>query len=768
VASRLGWRLFLIALVVGGAVALIETRPAKLGLDLRGGTQIVLEAKDTPRQRVDDDTAERTLEVLRRRVDQLGVAEPNLQRTGPRRIIVELPGVEDPEEAVEVIGRTAQLEFRAILGIEEPSELETTPTTSETSDELVLLDEEGISLRLGPPEVTGDAVRDAQAVIDSQTGGWHVEVAFRGQGAQEWAELTGRAACAPIGDPTRRIAIVLDKDVISSPQVAEEVACNEGITGGQTVITGGFSDEEAKELALLVRAGALPVPVEVVERSTVGPTLGAQAIKASVKAALIGASLTGLYMVAYYRLLGALAVLGLLVYGAVSFGALGGIGATLTLPGVAGFVLAVGMAVDANVLVFERMKEEYGAGKRVGWATAEGFRRAWSAIADSNVTTLLAAVLLFYLASGPVRGFGVTLSLGVVVSMFSALVVVRLMIEVAIRLDAVRSRPGLLGLEVGKKLRARLTQHPPDLIGRRAIWFAISLAAVALAAAGLSVRGLNYGIEFTGGRLLEFSTSKEIEPSDLRGRLAAEGFPRALVQHTGEGNVSIRTGSLDKEEQARVESAVSSLGGGSEKVRDEFVGPTLGGELRRKALIALGLALVAQLVYLAVRFRWNFGLSAVAAMFHDLVILVGLFAWMGKEIDGVFLAALLTAIGYSVNDSVVVFDRVREQWRMRVRESLATVTNDACLQTIPRTINTGLGALLILVALFFLGGETLTDFALALIVGIALGTYSSVFTAAPLCVVIDRLRPAPPSPARVSGVSSRAKRRRPWAHGRLR
>jgi SecD/SecF fusion protein len=173
-------------------------------------------------------------------------------------------------------------------------------------------------------------------------------------------------------------------------------------------------------------------------------------------------------------------------------------------------------------------------------------------------------------------------------------------------------------------------------------------------------------------------------------------------------------------------------------------------------------------VYLAVRFRWNYGLSAVAAMFHDLVILVGLFAWMGKEIDGVFLAALLTVIGYSVNDSVVVFDRVREQWRMRVRESLATVTNDACLQTIPRTINTGLGALLILVALFFLGGETLTDFALALIVGIALGTYSSVFTAAPLCVVIDRLRPAPPSPARVSGVSSRAKRPRPWAHGRLR
>lgn len=740
----------MVLLVIGGAVALISARPARLGLDLRGGTQIVLEAKDSARQRVNDDTVERTLEVLRRRVDQLGVAEPSLQRTGARRIIVELPGVTDPDEAVEVIGRTAQLEFRPVLGVSDPA----TPTTEPDDEGLVVIDEDGFSLRLGPPAVTGDEVRGAEAVIEAQSGRWHVEIEFRRDGAEEWAALTGAAACAPPGDPMRRIAIVLDEESISSPQVAEEVTCREGISGGQTVITGDFDEDEAKDLALLIRAGALPVPVEVVERSTIGPTLGARAIDASVKAVVIGAALTALYMLAYYRLLGGLAVIGLLAYGVISFGALVGLGATLTLPGIAGFVLAVGMAVDANVLVFERIKEEHASGKRLGAAASQGFRRAWSAIADSNATTLLAALLLFYLASGPVRGFGVTLSLGVVISMFSALVVVKLLVDLASRAKALRSRPAVLGLHVGERLRERLSKSPPDIVGRRKIWFAVSIAAVALAAGGLVARGLNYGIEFTGGRLLEFETARGVDLSQLRELLAAEGFPRAIVQTTGEGNISVRTGTLSREQEQDIASAVSALAEDSDRVRDELVGPTLGVELRRKALIALGLALGAQLTYLAIRFRWNYGVSAVAAMFHDVLILVGIFAWMGKEIDGVFLAALLTVIGYSINDSVVVFDRIREQWKARSTEPFETVANDACLQTIPRTVNTGLGALFILFALFILGGETLTDFALALIVGIAVGTYSSIFTAAPLCVAINRLRPAPPLGARPAAARS--------------
>lgn len=734
-ASR--WRALAALVAVVGAAYLAFTQPVRLGLDLEGGTQIVLEAQDTEAITVDDDVASRTLEVLRRRVDALGVAEPTLQRSGERRIIVELPGVEDPEEAVEVIGRTAQLEFRPVLG-------SATSTSTTTEGDAVAEDdffesEDGERLRLGPPAVTGEALGSATARLATGLGAtWHVEISFRGDGGRQWAEFTGQAACAPPGDPTRRIAIVLDREVISSPQVGTDVACGEGISGGETVITGQFIEGEAKDLALLIRAGALPVPVEIVEQRTVGPTLGDAAVRASIQAAVIGAALTILYMVAYYRLLGVLAAVALVLYGLLSYAGLLAIGATLTLPGIAGFVLAIGMAVDANVLVFERAKDEHAAGRRVRSATTAGFRRAWSAIADSNATTLLAAALLFFYASGAVRGFGITLSIGVIVSMFTALVVTRILVELMLRSDAVATRPRMLGLEVGQRLRAWLHERGPDILGRRRLWFTLSALALTLAGAGLVTKGLTYGIEFSGGRLLEYQTERSADLDDVREELAAQGFPRAVVQKSGDGNVAIRTAALTAEQERSVAAAIEKTAGEVREVRDEFVGPSIGDELRRKAFIALAVALAAQLVYLAVRFRWTYGAAAVIAMFHDVAILLGIFAWLGKELDGVFLAALLTVIGYSINDSVVVFDRIREQRRERAKEPLERVANEACLDTIPRTVNTGLGALFILVALYVLGGETLTDFALALLIGILVGTYSSVFTAAPLAVAFER------------------------------
>jgi SecD/SecF fusion protein len=505
---HLGWRLIAVLVVLGVAGWLAVTRPARLGLDLRGGTQIVLEARDGPRQRVDDDTVARTLEVLRRRVDQLGVAEPSLQRSGARRVLVELPGVYDPDEAVRVIGRTAQLAFHPVLGSAESAPA--TPTTTRPpADELVVADEDGARLRLGPAALTGEAVGDARAELDSQfQTRWQVAIEFQGVGSRRWAELTGQAACQPAGDPGRRVAIVLDRQVISSPQVDPSVACEQGITGGQTVITGDFTDREAEDLSLLIRAGALPVPVEVVEQRTVGPTLGDAAIRASVQAAVVGAALTMLYMIAYYRLLGGLAAVALVCYGLVSFAVLLALRATLTLPGIAGFVLAIGMAVDANVLVFERMREEHRAGAGLRRALERGFSKAFSAIADSNITTLLAAGLLFFLASGAVRGFGVTLSVGVVVSLFTALVVTRVLVELAVRAAAVRQRPGLLGLEGGGRLAGWLATRGPDLLARARWWLAGSLVALLLAGAGLVVRGPNLGVEFTGGRLLEYRTQR--------------------------------------------------------------------------------------------------------------------------------------------------------------------------------------------------------------------------------------------------------------------
>jgi SecD/SecF fusion protein len=745
----LGRRALIAILIIGAAAVLVTTREARLGLDLRGGTQIVLEAKDTPERKADRDAVERSIEVLRRRVDQLGVAEPALQRSGERRIIVELPGVQDPDEAQSVIGRTAQLTFHSVLGIADRS-----GEAEAGKDDTILRDESGTPLRLGPAVITGDAVGNARAVLNSDefgpSLGWAIDVSFRGDSGDRWARLTGQAACSPPGDPKRRIAIVLDRDVISSPQVSPEIQCRVGITGGRTSITGSFTEREAKDLALLIRAGALPVPVEVVERRTIGPTLGEAAIDASVKAAMIGAALTIVYMLAYYRLLGAMAAIALLLYGLLSYAALLAIGATLTLPGIAGFVLAIGMAVDANVLVFERIKEEQAAGRSLGFAAITGFKRAWSAIADSNATTLLAAILLFYLASGAVRGFGVTLSIGVVVSMFTALVVTRLLVELLLRSARIRSRPNVLGMRVGERFKRRLAERSPDVVGKARIWFAVSAAVLILAVAGLALRGLSLGLEFHGGRLLEYATDRPSDIDLVRRELADRGFPRAVVQESGDGNVSVRTAQLTSAEEGRVREAVAAVGGGVEELRDEFIGATISGELLRKAVIALGLALGAQLIYLAFRFRWTYGASAVAAMFHDVAILLGVFAWLGKEIDGVFVAALLTVIGYSINDSVVVFDRVREQRAARANEPLVVVANDACMQTVPRTINTGMGALFILGALYVLGGDTLKDFALALIVGILVGTYSSVFTAAPLAVTMERWGGGEDAPVRTA------------------
>ena len=755
--------------ILAGAVWITATTPVRLGLDLRGGTQIVLETRDSATVTADSESTDRAVEVLRRRVDALGIAEPTLTRSGDRRIIVELPGLQDPREAADVIGRTAQLTFHPVQGVQPPGSTSSPSPTDQPSqptepgDAVVLPDETGQDIQLGPAALTGDGVDGASAEIDPQgLGGWYVSIDFKGSGGSAWQQLTGTAACAPPGDPQRRVAIVLDDQVISSPQVDPSVACDVGIAGGATQITGDFTPDEAKDLAVLIRGGALPVPVEVIEQRTVGPTLGAAAIEASAQAALIGVALTAVFIMVVYRLLGALAVVALASYALISYATLAWLGATLTLPGLAGFVLAIGMAIDANVLVFERAKEEYAAepAKGLRQAVTAGFRNAWSAIIDSNVTTLLAAALLFYLASGPVRGFGVTLGIGVLASMVSALVITRVLADWVVRRQAVVRRPGVTGISTPGRVRSWLTRRDPDLmrLGRR--WLAVSGAALVLALTGIGWRGLDLGVEFTGGRLVEYSTTAPISVDEARAVVSDSGFPRAVVQESGADDISIRTADMTNDQEAEVRAALADASGGDVvKQRDELIGPSLGDELRRKALIALGVALVVQLLYLAVRFRWTFGAAAVGAMAHDVLVLVGVFAWLGKPIDGVFLAALLTVIGYSVNDSVVVFDRVRELWGSQRRRGFDRVVNSAILSTVPRTVNTGLGAVFILAALAVLGGDSLTDFAIALLIGIAVGTYSSMFTAAPLAIELERRSPSPPPPVRTSRPTGRSSQR---------
>ncbi|MFD9945985.1 protein translocase subunit SecD [Nonomuraea sp. NPDC059023] len=724
------WRAVAALAVIATSLFLAFTMSPRLGLDLRGGTQLVFEARDSPTVKADAAATDRALQVLQRRADALGVVDPTLVRSGEKRIIVELPGVLDPRKAADVIGRTAQLSFHAVQGLDSTGK--------------GLPDESGQKLTLGPAVITGEGVTDAGARTDPQQGpGWFVTVDFREPGP--WQKLTGAAACEPMGDPKRRVAIVLDNKIISSPEVVQETPCRAGMPGGRTSITGNFAAQEATDLSVLIKGGSLPVPLEIVEQRTVGPTLGADAIAASAKAGVVGVALTALFIIVIYRVVGLLAALALAAYALISYAALVALGATLTLPGLAGFVLAIGMAVDANVLVFERAREEYGAAgatrvkgpkaRGMGQALNRGFKNAWSAIADSNVTTLLAAGLLFWLASGPVKGFGVTLSIGVLASLISALLITRVLAHWIID----RVPPKVSGLGSVGRIRLWLTARNPDLMGRRKLWIAVAGGLLVLAFAGLAVRGLNFGVEFTGGRIMEFATSKPVGADAARKLVSDAGFPNAVVQSSNDA-ISVRTGQISADEVVKIQGALGEV----TKQRDELIGPSLGEELRRNALIALGVALAAQLVYLAVRFRWTFGAAAVSALFVDAVVVLGAFAWMGKPIDGVFLAAMLTIVGYSVNDKVVVFDRVREMWTAQPKTSFATVVNGAILQTVPRTVNTGLGALFILAALAVFGGDSLRDFAIALLIGIVAGTLSSSFVAGPTAIALERRSKQPP------------------------
>ncbi|HEY0638457.1 MAG TPA: protein translocase subunit SecD [Pseudonocardiaceae bacterium] len=731
-------------LVVAASVAVILTTQPRLGLDLRGGTQIVLQARDTPAGPPDAEAVDRAVEVLRKRVDALGVAEPVLVRSGEDRILVELPDVQDPTEAVEVLGRTAQLTVHPVLSAGDPAAAGRTLPSPEGGD-----------VRIGPAVFTGEGVADARAGTDAQSApGAFVSLSFTGSAQRDWETLTGQAACAPLGDDARRVAIVLDDRVLSAPPVNATIGCGVGIPGGgDTRITGQFTMDDARELALLIRGGSLPVPVEIIEQRTVGPTLGEAAIDASARAAVIGIVLTGLFLLLAYRLSGLVAVVALLGYGAISAAVLLSLGATVTLPGLAGFVLAIGMAVDANVLVFERAREEYAATGRLPRAVDGGFGGALSAITDAAVTTLLAAGLLVWLASGPVRGFGVTLGIGVLVSLFTALVLTRTLMRPMIAL----ARPSWTGVDRLGRVRTALTRWSPRLYRLPRRWLVASGLLVLLAVLGPVLRGVDLGLEFTGGRLAEFQTGAPADPERVRGALEAAGVDRAVVTASGE-NLAVRTGPVDQATGDRIAAVVAEATGGAEQVRDELIGPSLGAELRTKALIALALAIAAQLVYLAVRFDWRLGVATVVALAADVVVVFGLVAWLGGPVDGVFLAALLTVIGYSVNDSVVVFDRVRELRGRRPKDAFPDVAGAAVLQTLPRTVNTGIGVLCVLVVLLAFGGGALADFALALLLGLLVGTASSVTLAAPLAVLIDAWSPgagrsrvrrtAPPARAR--------------------
>lgn len=692
-----------------------------LGLDLQGGMHLVLKV-DTSHLPEDarQDAADRALEVIRNRIDQFGVREPSIQKQGADEIVVQLPGVTDRDRAIELIGRTALLEFKlvstdadklkqAIEGnVPEGYELK----RATEDDEPLLLESKAA--------LTGDALTNALVRFDqSQFNEPIVSLQFNPEGAKKFAQITA-------DNVGRRLAIVLDGRVQSAPRIRE------AIPSGEAVITGRFSIEEAQDLSLVLRVGALPAPMHIEEERTVGPLLGQDSINRGVRATIIGSILVFVFMAVYYLLAGVVANIALALNLLMILGGLGmlpvffpGVSATLTLPGIAGIALSLGMAVDANVLINERIREELLQGKSLRTAITNGYHKAFSAIFDSNLTTLIAAFLLFQFGTGPIRGFAVTLTIGLIASLFTAIVVTRAIFETLLALGWLKSLP-MLRLIKDTKI---------DFIGKRLIFYTVSLVIIIAGLVFYFNKGKQaYGIDFSGGQIQEygFKTTPPVEAvrqvlKELNlGDASIQQFkedPRVILIKTPQLESGVITQKL-KERFPEHDVQVRRI---------ETVGPSAGRHLKSKALNALIWSLAGILIYVAFRFKHlNFAVAGVIALFHDVLVALGFMVMTGRQIDLLSVTAFLTIAGYSINDTIVIYDRVRENSRLGRKMGLRELINLSVNQTLGRTILTSMVTLFVVISILFFGGQVLSNFAFALFVGFVSGVYSTVYIASPL------------------------------------
>jgi preprotein translocase subunit SecD len=521
-------------------------------------------------------------------------------------------------------------------------------------------------------------------------------------------------------------AIVLDNQVISAPRIQSPVL------GGSGYIEGNFTVESATELSILLRSGALPASIEVLEQRTVGPDLGADSIEKGRWATLIALAAVIVFIGGYYGRLGWYANIALFLNISLIFAALSVIGATLTLPGIAGIVLTIGMAVDANVLIFERIREELLGAKGVARAVERGYEQAWSAIVDANITTLIAAVLLFGMGSGPVKGFAVTLGIGIITSVFSAVVVTRFMI--ALWLQRRRPKTVTFGLI---RMVPEVTKF--DYMRWRRIFAGFSASSIVASALLVAVLGLNFGIDFRGGTMVEIRTEQAADLGQIRRIVGGMSLGEVQVQDFGsERDVLVRvqeqTGTGDDQSQVAANIGQQLLAEipGTTIMRVEVVGPKVSGELLQAGILAIVLAIIAISIYIWLRFEWQFGVGAVLSLVHDVALTMGVFAVMQIEFNLSIVAAILTIVGYSLNDTVVVYDRIRENLRKYKKMELSDLLNLSVNETLSRTLMTSGTTLVALVAMFLLGPEVIKGFTFAMIWGILVGTYSSIFVAAPL------------------------------------
>lgn len=666
-----------------------------------------------------------SIEVVGRRVNELGTTEPIIQRQGTDRILVQVPGLQDPERLKDLLGQTAKLTFQMVdqsVPVQEAIEGRPPAGTSvmySTDDPPFpyLIENRVI--------VSGENLVDAQAAFDQRTNEPVVSFRFDTKGATRFGQTTQQ-------NVGRLFAIILDSSVISAPQIREP------ILGGAGQISGNFDVQSANDLAVLLRAGALPATLTIIEERTVGPGLGQDSIDAGKIASMIGAVLVIAFMLLAYGFLGIIANIALAANIAIIVAILSVVGATLTLPGIAGIVLTIGMAVDSNVLIYERIREERIGGKSVIQAIDRGFSRALATIVDANVTTLIAALILFTLGSGPVKGFAITLAIGIMTTVFTAFTLTRWMIAEWVR----RARP--------KDLPRRPLVVVPDstkvpFLWLRRIAFSGSAVLGLVALALFATINMNYGIDFKGGSLIEVqANSGEADTGDIRSRLSDLNLGDVQVQEFGaESDVLIRVESQDggeNAEQTVIAKVRAELEVDHTFRRVEVVGPTISGELARNGTIGVVVSMFAIMLYIWLRFEWQFAVGAILATLHDVVMTIGFFVVTGIEFNLSSIAAILTIVGYSLNDTVVVYDRVRENLRRFKKMRLTDLLDISINQMLSRTVITSVTTLLALLSLFLFGGEVIRSFTAAMIFGVIIGTYSSIFIAAPLLVLFN-LRP---------------------------
>ncbi|HEY8381578.1 MAG TPA: protein translocase subunit SecD [Microvirga sp.] len=684
------------------------------------GMRLTLTLTEPGLQDIASKAVQQSIAIVRRRIDETGVSEPVVARQGQNRVLVELPGVSDPGRVKRLLGSTAKMTFRLVA--------QGSASVDADTELLPLADKHGggprtIAVRRAV-EVDGANLVDAHATQDQRTREWVVSFRLDGTGTRRFADVS----TAHVGDP---FAIVLDGKVLSAPVIREP------ITGGQGQISGNFTVADANDLAVLLRAGALPAPLSVVEERSVGPSLGSDAIHAGLLSVLAGFSLVVGFMVATYGRFGVYAAVALIVNLALTVAGLSLLGATLTLPGIAGILLALGMAVDANILVNERTREEVKRGRGV----ETGFRRAYAAITDANVTTLIKMVILFVVGTGAIKGFAVTISLGILISMFTAILLVRLL--TARWLKAARPK----SLTIGTRLRFFPDHTAIPFMRARYSGLVVS-ALISLAALGLTITpGLKMGIDFAGGVVVEARTDGPADMALLRERLGGLGLGPVQVQQFGTpDDVLLRFeqphGGSQAQSQAveRVKDTVHEISPAAEIRRVEVVGASVGSELFQEGVLALGLAAVAMFGYIALRFEWPFAVGAIATMFLDLTKTVGFFALTGLEFNLTSIAAILTIMGFSINDKVVVYDRVRENLRVYKAKPLREIIDLSINETLSRTIGTSLGLFLAIAPLALFGGPALWEFAVVLLFGLVLATSSSIFIAAPILLNIGERR----------------------------